>query len=278
MSGRYILLLGFLVSISTFSLLYGTRQRSEATGLASSRDQLRKSLADAQAQIQSLSSRLTRAEAAAAAAEEPVPAVHAFPPRTIRRPPAPRPAVRPKPVEDPRWRRVESKLAEHQSQLDKQSERIDATQNNIERTGDELDGKINSTKNELNRSIATTHDDVVLLQKRGESNIYEFNLSKSKQFQRVGPLSLSLRRVDAKHRNYDLTVMVGDVNVDKKHVNLFEPVWIGESDRPHPIQVVVNQIDKNQVRGYISEPRYKSTELAGPSAPSNPQTQGLKTR
>jgi hypothetical protein len=116
----------------------------------------------------------------------------------------------------------------------------------------------------------------VLLQKRGEQDTYVFDLSKSKQFQRVGPLSLSLRKADTKHRNYDLSVMVDDVNLEKKHVNLFEPVWIHLSDRLQPIQVVVNRIDKDQVKGYISVPRYM--ERAGQAASAPPQTPTLRTR
>jgi hypothetical protein len=181
-------------------------------------------------------------------------------------------------VEDARWQRVESKLAAHQAQLAEQRDRIVQTQEDVRKTGDQLDGKINSTRDELNRSIATTHQDVALLQKRGERNIYEFDLPRSKQFQRVGPLSLSLRKADAKHGSYDLSLMVDDKAVDKHHVNLFEPVWITLSGQPQPIQVIVNQIDKNRIRGYISEPRYKNADLAGTPTASSPQGPALKSR
>jgi hypothetical protein len=173
---------------------------------------------------------------------------------------------------------VESRLAEHQSQLAEQRERITQAQNEIQRTGDQLDGKINSTRSELSQSIAKTHEDVVLLQKRGEHNIYEFDLVKSKQFQRVGPLSLSLRKADTKHRRYDLSLMVDDKPVEKQNMNLFEAVSITLSDLSQPIQLVVNQIDKNRVRGYISEPRYKNTDLTGVHVPSTAQDPALKSR
>jgi hypothetical protein len=188
------------------------------------------------------------------------------------------PSARPKTTEDPRWKRVQSQLAEHQSQLAEQRERIAQTQEDIQRRGDQLDGKINSTRNELNRSIATTHEDVVLLQKRGERNIYDFDLAKSKQFQRVGPLSLSLRKADTKHRSYNLFLMVDDKPVEKQGVNLFEPVWVTRSDLSQPIQLVVNQIEKNRIRGYISEPRYKTADLVGALAPGTAQAPALKSR
>jgi hypothetical protein len=278
MSRRH-LLLGFLICTTAFSLVYAIRQRREANDLAYSRDQLRTNLAEAQVRIQTLSSELssrTNDTTASTPFSAVQPVTGSTPVR--RRATLTPPKNRPRAAEDPRWKRVESQLAEHQSQLAKQRERIDETQETVQRAGEHLDGKINSTRDELTRSIATTHEEVVLLQKRGERNIYEFDLAKSKQFQRVGPLSLSLRKADPKHRVYDLSVMVNDVNVDKKHVNLFEPVWINLSDRPQPIQLVVNKIDKNQVRGYISEPRYKTVELGGSPAPVPSQPPALKTR
>ena len=118
----------------------------------------------------------------------------------------------------------------------------------------------------------------MLLQKRGERSIYEFDLAKSKQFQRVGPLSLSLRKADTKHRSYDLSIMTDDEPVEKQNVNLAEPIWISLADLPQPIELVVNEIDKNRVRGYISAPRYKKADLASAPAPSGVQSPALKSR
>ena len=283
---QHILPLGILLFTSVFGLVYATRERSAANAAAASRDQLSASLAEARTEIQTLSSRVNLLTEAAAREAE---AREATTPSAVETPivPAPaqrRPVVRasarpkPKPAEDPRWKRVESRLSEQQSQLVEQQARIAETQESVKRTGDQLDGRINSTRDDLNRSIATNHDEVVALQKRGERNIYEFDLTKSKQFQRVGPLSLSLRKADTKHGNYNLTMMVDDKAIDKEHVNLFEPVWISVPDRAQPIQLVVNQIDKNRIRGYISEPKYRSSELAGAPTPAASQAPALKSR
>ncbi len=281
---QHILPLGILVCTTTFGLVYAARERSAANAAAASRDQLSASLSEARTQIQTLSSRvntLTEAAAREAAARDTTPSSVETPiiPVPVLRRPVARANARPKPAEDPRWKRVESRLAEQQSQLAEQRERLTETQDAVKRTGDQLGGRISSTRDELNRSIATNHEEVVALQKRGERNIYEFDLTRSKQFQKVGPLSLSLRKADTKHRNYNLSMMVDDKAVDKEHVNLFEPVWISLPDRAQPVQLVVNQIDKNHVRGYISEPKYRNSELAGgaPAAAAGPAP-ALKSR
>ena len=79
------------------------------------------------------------------------------------------------------------------------------------------------------------------------------------------------------HKYFDMSMMVDDFKLDKKHVNLYEPVWINLSDRPQPVQLVVNRIDKNQVTGYISEPKYKKSQLAS-AAPAETKPESLQTR
>ena len=52
-----------------------------------------------------------------------------------------------------------------------------------------------------------------------------------------------------------------DRQLEKKHVNLYEPLMFTLADRPQPVELVVNQINKDQVKGYVSEPKYKKSEL-----------------
>jgi hypothetical protein len=54
-------------------------------------------------------------------------------------------------------------------------------------------------------------------------------------------MSLSLRKADTKRRRYDLQLVFDDARLEKKNVNLFEPVYLTVSDRPQPVELVVNQ-------------------------------------
>jgi hypothetical protein len=280
MSRQCISLVGILVCTSVFSLVYAIHERSEANVMESSRYQLDATLSAAHAQIQALSSRLDALTMTAANTPDPPLPVNssARSGPVGRRRAAAQPSGRAKDTDDARWKRVESQLANHQLQLADQRKRIAQTQENVRRTGDRLDGRIDSTRNELSSSITTTHDDVVRLQKRGERSIYEFELTRSKQFQQIGPLSLSLRKTDTKRRSYDLSIMVDDKPVEKRHVNLSEPIWISLADLPQPIEVLVNQIDKNRVRGHISAPRYKNADFAVAPASGSVEAPTLKSR
>jgi hypothetical protein len=94
------------------------------------------------------------------------------------------------------------------------------------------------------------------VQRRVERNVYEFRLDKSNKFRRVGPISLSVLQVDYRRKYCDLVVRAGDRQYVKKHVNLGEPVRLSQ------VELIVSQINNGEVRGYVSEPKNKKSELA----------------
>jgi hypothetical protein len=252
-----------LVGATVFSLVQLVREQRNVRDLAAARDGLSAALNQTRSQLQAVETKLDALGAAPRAVKGQLAPVR------IARTPVRRPATRPQ-VEDPRWERLQAQLSEQQKQ-------IADTREEAGKTGADLRGRLDSTRDELNGSIAKTHDELVQLQKRGESNFYEFKLAPSKQFERVGPLGVALHKVNLKHKYFDMSMMVDDFKLDKKHVNLYEPVWINLSDRPQPVQLVVNRIDKNQVTGYISEPKYKKSQLAA-AAPAETKPESLQTR
>jgi len=154
-----------------------------------------------------------------------------------------------------------SRLQKMQSQLDAQNKAIEDTQSQIAST----QGDLNNTRTELTGSIARTHDELVLLEKKGERNYYEFDIDKSKQFQHNGPFGVRLRKANAKHQYADLELMVDDRNLSQKHVNLYQPVMFYTPDNPQPVELVINKITKDHIHGYVSAPRYRQSELASMS-------------
>jgi len=177
----------------------------------------------------------------------------------IKRPSAAQSAAPRSAAQDRRMRQI-------QSQLDEQRKQLKETRDQVATTKSDLEGEMGSTRDELNGSIAKTHDELVTLEKRGERNYFEFSLSKSKSFEREGPVQISLRKADSKHQSYDLMMLVDDHQLSKKKVDLYEPIWLHEADEPQPVQIVVNKIDKDHVYGYISAPKFKDSELTSNAA------------
>src|SRR5690242_8724064 len=122
-----------------------------------------------------------------------------------------------------------------QSRLDAQQKQLDDATSAINQTRSDLEGNISSTRDELNGSIAKNHEELVALEQRGERNYYEFVLSKSKQCQRKGPISLSLRKSDRQHKQYNLAITVDDNQLRKKKGAISEPIWLRDSDDPQTL-------------------------------------------
>jgi outer membrane murein-binding lipoprotein Lpp len=257
-----------LLVVAGVSFAYVSRERGQLNELKATNQSLSSSIAQLKTEMQAMGDRLNR---------PPVPAERIVTQAAPRASSQSRPPAR---VADSRYSQMQRRLANQEKELSSTREDLSKTRDDLEgklnSARDELSGSLSSTRDELNGSIGRTHDDVVALQRRGERNYYEFQLTKSKEFRRIGPLSLSLRKVNTKRKSYDLAMFVDDNQMQKKSVNLYEPVWINIEDRPQPVQLVVNQIGKDQIQGYISEPKYKKSELGDAASAAPDKTPGFK--
>jgi hypothetical protein len=236
-----------LIVAAGLAVGYGYRQQIMASHMAAQASVANATINEMQGQLNTLTAKLNDVtaaqQAAAAAAQAKTASAH--------------PNVGGKKVS------TESKrLKEIQARIDAQQKQLKETQDEVAKNRSDLEGNLNSTRDELNGSIAKTHEELVALAKRGERSYFEFDLTKSKQFQRVGPVTLSLRKADTKHKSFDLQMIVDDNRLTKKNVNLYEPIWIHTENESQPVQIVVNKVEKNLVHGYVSAPKYKPSELA----------------
>ena len=278
-----------LLALTGLATVYGLHERSQVQQLQSQATVTSNSMNQLQAQVNQLTTKLndmttaqTSASSATAPADSSASSVNSGhpsePTEAVAEPSAPAAApassapksASPKRATAKHRTATDKRYSQLKSELDEQQKQLKETQDQVAKNRADLEGSINSTRDELNGSIAKTHEELVALEKRGERSYFEFDLTKSKQFQRFGPLTLSLRKADTKHKNYDLAMIVDDNELNKKKVNLYEPIWIHTENGGQPIQVVVNRIEKNIVHGYVSAPKYKQSELATLSSTAPP--------
>jgi hypothetical protein len=112
--------------------------------------------------------------------------------------------------------------------------------------------------------IATNHDELEELKHKGDRNYYEFTLHKGAAAENVGTIKLALRKVDPKRSKYTLTVMADDKNIEKKDRNLDEPVQFYSGKSPALFEIVVNDMGKNTITGYLSTPKNAPAPIAVP--------------
>ena len=103
--------------------------------------------------------------------------------------------------------------------------------------------------------IATNHDELEVLKHKGDRNYIEFTLQKGAKPTLLSTITLQLKKVDDKHSKYTLNVSADDRNIEKKDKNLDEPVQFYTGKTPVLFELVVNNIEKNKVSGYLSTPK-----------------------
>jgi len=128
------------------------------------------------------------------------------------------------------------------------------TQNDLAATVAQLTSMRGDLTN-TNSVIARNHDELVLLEHKGDRTYYEFTLAKG-QRKPVGTISLELKKADAKKSRFTLDVLSDDKTYEKKDRNVNEPLQFYAGKEPMLFEVVVNAVSaKNTVTGYLSVPK-----------------------
>jgi septal ring factor EnvC (AmiA/AmiB activator) len=147
-----------------------------------------------------------------------------------------------------------SKIGEVSTELSGTKTDVEATKKDLEATK----GKLERTIGDLGVAsglIARNHDEVDQLKRLGERNIFEFNLTKTKAPQRVGPIQIQLRKTDTKRYKYTINVIVDDKAIEKKDKTVGEPVQFYVKGSRVPYEIVVYDVGKDRITGYLSTPK-----------------------
>jgi len=146
---------------------------------------------------------------------------------------------------------------------------IEATKTDLEATKGKLERSLGDM-NVMSGLIARNHDDLDDLKRRGERNYYEFKVQKSKSAQRVVPVQMSLNKTDPKKAKYTLTVIADDKTIEKKDKTSGEPVqfYVKGSAHMAPYEIVVFDVGKNQITGYLATPKEGGAAPAPAATPA----------
>jgi len=133
---------------------------------------------------------------------------------------------------------------------------VASTQSELEKTGSELKRAIGDM-GVMSGLIATNSKDLNALRELGERNYYEFDLKKAALTQKVGNVTITLKKSDPKRNRYTVEVVADDKRVEKRDKTINEPVQLYVSENRQPYEIVVNQIKKDEVVGYLATPKVK---------------------
>ena len=134
---------------------------------------------------------------------------------------------------------------------------ISATQAELQKTIADL----KSTRGDLGVQsglIATNAGELAALRRLGERNYFEFKLAKTKAPQRVGDVTLMLKNTNPKKNMFSIEIMADDKLMPKKDKTINEPLQFITSKARQPYELVVNQVQKDLIVGYLATPKEQS--------------------
>jgi len=152
-----------------------------------------------------------------------------------------------------------AKIADVSTDVGGVKTQVSATQAELQKTIAEL----KSTRGDLGVQsglIATNASELQALRRLGERNYFEFKLGKEaeKKPARVGDITIQIKKVDPKRNKYTINVMADDKLTEKRDKSVNEPVQFYTSKAKQPYEIVVNQVQKDTLVGYLATPKEQS--------------------
>jgi chromosome segregation ATPase len=151
---------------------------------------------------------------------------------------------------------VRAELAEKASAEDLTS--LSGDVNGVRTDLEEAKKNLGMARGELGTLIARNHEEIDQLRRLGERDYFEFTLDQKGSREKLGSVMLELRGTNAKKGNFTVALYADDMRLEKKNRSVNEPIYFYTRSTRQPMELVVNQVTKNKITGYISVPKSAS--------------------
>ena len=122
-----------------------------------------------------------------------------------------------------------------------------------------------NSKKDINALIAHNSTELAELRRRGERDYTEFDIKKTKDFAKVADILVQLKKTDVKKQKFDVVLNAYDSAILNMDRTANEPVtFLVGRDRLR-YEFVVNYVDKDRIKGYISSPKDKVLSAEAPT-------------
>lgn len=151
---------------------------------------------------------------------------------------------------------VKTDVSGVKTDVDSVKAEVASTQSELAKTGADLK-RVVGDMGVMSGLIATNGKELSALRELGERNYIEFDLRKGQPTKKVGDITLALKKADPKRNRFTVDVLADDKRVEKKDKTVNEPVQVFVADNRQPYEIVINQVKKDEVVGYLATPKVK---------------------
>ena len=152
---------------------------------------------------------------------------------------------------------VNSKVGEVSTEVGAVKTEVASTKTELEKTIGDLK-RVRGDLGEQSGLVATNGKELQALKALGERNYFEFRLPKAKMPQKVGDVLLTLKKSDLKKNKFTIELIADDKKVEKKDKSINEPLQFYTSKARQPYEIVINEVGKDLIVGYLATPKVQN--------------------
>lgn len=144
-------------------------------------------------------------------------------------------------------------IADVDSKVDRVQNGVDENREGLAETADLVrgaQGEIDSVAGRVDFNASA----IARLRRMGENEVVRFELLKSKNRTRVENVQLRLRDVSANKNRYSIEILADDELIVQKNRYRNEPVEFYVTGARRPYEIVVTEVEKDRVSGYLAKP------------------------
>ena len=156
---------------------------------------------------------------------------------------------------------VDQKTEGMEQQVGAVSNRLDETNSNMsgleEATASnrsEIAGNRESLGS-LTTKVDSNAEEIGGVKRSLDRDYYNFELQRSGGVMKVFSVSMMLKNTDFKNQRYHVEIVADGRRLNKKRVNVNEPIFFYVEGQKKPYEILVNRVDKKFVVGYLSVPK-----------------------
>jgi len=182
-------------------------------------------------------------------------------------------------AEQAKQRQIQEQTAQELSEV---ASATDANKSNI----GEVRTQVTETKTELDKTIsaltavtgdlgvqsgliATNAQELAALRELGDRDYYEFDITRSREPVKVGDIAIRLKGTNRDRGRFTLDVIADDKTVEKRQRTINEPLQFYVSSARQPYELVVNNVERNRIVGYLAVPKVKVPRRTAAATPSD---------
>ena len=160
---------------------------------------------------------------------------------------------------------VQQELGQVTEAMDANRATIGEVKSTIDDTVSELDKTISALRQVTgdlglqSGLIATNASELAALKALGDRNYYEFDITKTRRPVKVGDIAVKLKNTEAKKNRFAIEVVADDKQIEKKYRTVNEPLQFYVAGVKQPYELVINEVHKNRIVGYLATPKVKKS-------------------